>query len=146
MKDTGILLQTFQDKYLILPSESNIRGGLYSVMGDRFVKSEENKKKILYIDAIKLYGWAMSESLPYDETEMWYAHPDLYMNKLEEIFDVADESDIGYFLEVDLRCPDNIKKTKNFPFCPENQIMQNEKYKDYMKKMKPKNYTKAKKL
>ena len=32
-------------------------------------KSNHNKKKILYIDAKNLYGWAMSQSLLYDETE-----------------------------------------------------------------------------
>ena len=31
-------------------------------MGDRYVKSDENKK-ILYKDAINFYGWAMSEYL-----------------------------------------------------------------------------------
>ena len=104
-------------------------------MGDRYVKSEENKK-ILYEDAIKLYGWAMSESLPYDEIEMWYAHPDLYMNKLEEIINNAEDSEIGCFFEVDLRYPDKIKeKTKNFPFCLENKTIQKDKYKDYMKRI-----------
>ena len=31
-------------------------------MGDRYVPSDDSKK-ILYIDAKTLYGWAMSESL-----------------------------------------------------------------------------------
>ena len=35
-------------------------------MGDRYMKSDENTK-LSYIDAKILYGWAMSESLPYDE-------------------------------------------------------------------------------
>ena len=35
-------------------------------MGDRYVKSDENKK-ILYIDANNFYGWAMSQYLPYDD-------------------------------------------------------------------------------
>ena len=44
LKYTGINLQTVQDKDLILTLEKNIRGGISSVMGDRFVKSNENKK------------------------------------------------------------------------------------------------------
>ena len=32
-------------------------------MGDRYVESNKNKK-IEYIDANNLYGWAMSEPLP----------------------------------------------------------------------------------
>ena len=66
LKYTDIKLQTLQDKDMILLLENNIRGGISSVMGDRYVKSDENKK-ILYIDANNLYGWAMSQYLPYDD-------------------------------------------------------------------------------
>ena len=86
----------------------------------------------------------MSQFLPYDEIEMWHGHPDLYMNKSGEILNTPDDSDIGYFLEVDLKYPDNIKeKTKKFPFCPENKFFPTEKYNDCMNKIKPKNYTKS---
>ena len=51
--------------HMILLIENNIRGGILSVRGDRYVKSDENKK-ILYKDPNSLYGWAMSENLPYD--------------------------------------------------------------------------------
>ena len=62
---------------------------------------------------------------------MWHGHPDLYMNKLEEILNTPDDSDNGYSIEVDLKNPDIIKeKTKNFPFCPENEIIPNDKYTD----------------
>ena len=58
-----------------------------------------------------------------------------------------DDSDFGYFVEVDIKYPDNIKeKTKNFPFAPENKIIDKDKYIDYMNKIKHKNYTKTKKL
>ena len=36
-----------------------------------------NQKKILYMDAINLYGRSMCQPLPNDETEMWHCHPDL---------------------------------------------------------------------
>ena len=115
-------------------------------MGDRYVKSDEIKK-VIYMDATNLCGHSMSQPLPYDEIDMWHGHPDFYMNKLEEILNTPDDSDIGYFVEVDLGCPDNMKeKTKDFPICPENEVIQKDKYNDYLKKMKPKNYTKAKKL
>ena len=80
---TDIKPQTLQDKDMILLKENNIHGGKSSVMGVRYVKSDENKK-ILYIDANNLYGHSMSQMLPYDEIEMWHGQPDLYMNKLEE--------------------------------------------------------------
>ena len=117
MKYTDIKLRTLQDEDLILTLENIIRGGISSVMGDRYVKSDENKK-IVYIDANNLYGWAMSEYLLYDEIKF-----DRNV-KLEDILNTPDYSDIGYFIEVDLKYPDNIKeKTKNFPFAPENKII-----------------------
>ena len=146
LKYTVINLQTLQDKDLILTSGNNIRGGFSAVMGDRYVKSDENKK-ILFADANNLYGRSMSQPLPCDEIELWHGHPNLYMHWLEEILNTPDDSDIGYFIEVDLRYPDNIEeKTKNFPFAPENKVIPKVKYNDYMKKIKPKNYTEAKKL
>ena len=75
LKYTDIKLQTLQDKDLILLIENNIRGGISSVMGDRYSKSDENKK-ILYMDADKLYGHSMSQMLTYDEVEMWHGDPD----------------------------------------------------------------------
>ena len=93
--------------------ENNIRGGISSVIGDRYNKSDENGK-ILYFDANNLYGHSMSEPLPYDEIK--------FDNniKLEDILKTPDGSNIGYFVEVDLKYPDNIKKkTMNFHF--ENQ-------------------------
>ena len=115
-------------------------------MGDRYVKSDENKK-IIYVDATNLYGYSMIQPLPYDEIEMWHGDPDLYMNWLEENLNTPDDSDIGYFIEADLRYPDNIKeKTKNFPFCPENKLIDKDKYNDYMQEIKPENYVKSKKL
>ena len=110
-------------------------------MGDRYVNSDKNKK-LLYMDAINLYGHSMIQLLPYDKIEMWLGHPHLFMNNLEEIYKTPDDSEIGYFVEVDLKCPDKIKeKTKNLPFCPENKIIPKDKYDNYMKKIKPKNDT-----
>ena len=118
LKHTGRNLQTLQNKDLILTSETSTHGGISGVMGDRYVKSDENKK-IFYIDATNLYGHSMSQLLPFDEIEMWHGHPALLMNWLDEILNTPDNSEIGYFLEVDLKYPDNIKqKTKYFPFCP----------------------------
>ena len=146
LKYTDIKLQTLQDKDLILLIENNIRGGISSVMGDRYIKSDENKK-ISYMDATNLYGHSMSQFLPYDEIEMWHGYPDKYWKWLDEILNTPDDSEIGYFLEVDLKYPDNIKeKTKNFPFCPENKKIGSNKYNEYMNSIKPENYTKSKKL
>ena len=102
LKYTGINIRTLQDKDLVLTLEKNIRGGLSSVMGDRYVKSDENKK-IIYMDATNLYGHSMCQPLPYDEIEI-----DKNV-KIEEILITPGDSDTGYFIGVDLRYPDNIK-------------------------------------
>ena len=80
LKYTGIYLQTLQDKDLILTLQNNIRGGISSVMADRSLKSDENKK-ILYMESTNFYGHSMSQPLPCDGIEMWHGQADLYMNK-----------------------------------------------------------------
>ena len=111
LKYTGMNLQTLQHKDMILLLENNIRSGISSVMGDKYVKSEENKKT-LYKAANNLYGWAMSEYLPYDEIKF-----DRNV-ELEDILNTHDDGDIGYFIEVDLNYPDNEKKeNKKFSIC-----------------------------
>ena len=52
---TGINLQTLQDRDMILVLENIIRGGISSVLGDRYIKSDDNKR-ILDFDANNLYG------------------------------------------------------------------------------------------
>ena len=100
---------------MIFLSESNIRGGRGSVMGNRYVESDDNKK-IIYIDANSLYGHSMSQPLPYDEIKF-----DINV-KLEDKLNTPNDSDIVYYIEVDLIYPENIKKkTKHFPFAPENK-------------------------
>ena len=140
LKCTGINLQTLQDKDMILLLENIIRGGISSVMGDRYIQSDDNKK-VLYFDANNLYGDSMSQPLPYDEIK--------FDNnvKLEDILNTPDDGDIGYFVEVDLKYSDNIKeKTKHFPFAPENKKINPNDFNDYMNEIKPDNYTSTKKL
>ena len=115
LKYFGINLQTLQGKDLILLLESNIRGGISSVMSNRYVKSDDNKK-IIDLDATNLFSHSMSQPLPYDEIKF-----DQNV-KVEDLLNNPDDSDIGYFIEVDLKNPDNLKeKTKHFPFAPLNK-------------------------
>ena len=54
----------------------------------------------------------MSQPLPYDEIKF-----DQNV-KLEDMLNTPDDSDIGYFVEVDLKYPGHIKeKTKKFSIC-----------------------------
>ena len=118
VKYTNNKLQTLQDKEMILLLENSIRGGISGVMGDRYVKSDKIKN-ILYFDATDLYGFSMSQALPYDEIKFETENV-----CLEEILNTSDDNDKGYFLEVDLEYPYNIRqKTKYFPFAPENKTI-----------------------
>ena len=141
MKHTDIKLQTLQDKDMILLLENNIRGGgVSSIMGSRYVESDEDEK-ILYVDANNFYGWAMSEYLPYSEIKF-----DRNV-KLEGILNALDDSDIGCLIEVDLTYPDEIKeKTKNFPFAPGYKKTDLDEFSDHLKEIKPDTYTQTKKL
>ena len=82
LKMIKIKLDLIKDKHLLLLLENNIRGGISSVMSDRYVQStsdmqrqrsciqntsgiqSDENTKLLYIDANNLYGWAMSQYLP----------------------------------------------------------------------------------
>ena len=85
---------------------------------------------------IVLYGHSMSQMLPYAEIIF---EKD---NCLEERLNTPNDNEIGSFSEVELKYPDNTKeKTRNFPFCPENEKIHPNKYNDYMNNIKPMNYT-----
>ena len=78
----------------------------------------------------------MSQPLPFDEIKFETSV------SLEEIINTPDDSDIRYFLEVDLGNSYNIRQqTKKFPFAPENKIISKNDFDEYMNKIKPKNYT-----
>ena len=104
LKYTDIDFEKFQDKDMILLLENNIKIGISSVMGDRYVKTDE--KKIVYFDAKNLYRHPRSQPLPYEENKFdenvrlkdIFNTPDV---KLKVILNTPDDSDIGYFVGVD---------------------------------------------
>ena len=95
--------------------ENIFRGGIGSVMGDRYVKSNENKKTMCFV-ANNLYRHSLSQPFSYDEIKF-------DRNVIsEDILTKLHDSDTGYFFEVDLKYPEDIEgKTKNCPYCPGNE-------------------------
>ena len=92
-------------------------GGISSVIGDRYVKSDE-KKMILFIDANDLYAHSMSQQLLNDENKI-----DGNV-ELEDNLGTPVDSDNGYLLEVDSKYLEERKdKTKNFPVLPREKIV-----------------------
>ena len=147
LKLTKIKLDYIKCKELLLLLENNIRGGISSVMGPRFIESNENTK-LLYIDANNLYGWARSQYLPTSEFEK-LDFPEEY--ELEQIVEdlrfIPDNNEIGYFIECDLEYPaENKEKTENFPLCPYQTKADPNLFSEYMNSVKQSNYKPTEKL
>ena len=153
LKLTNIKLDYVKCKELLLLLENNIRGGISSVMGPRFIESNENTK-LLYIDANNLYGWAMSQNLPTgDSKKMRSCHEAMQydsalMNEIkEDILNTPDDNEFGYFIECDLEHPAEIKeKTENFPLCPYQTKADPNLFSEYMNSVKQPNYKPTEKL
>ena len=102
--------------------ENSIRGGVSGVFGDRYIESY-NIIKILHIDMNNLYGFAMWQHLPIGNFQV-FENNSLTESFVNKVLNTHDCSNIGYVLIVDLIYPVIIKlKSKNFPFCPENKII-----------------------
>ena len=147
LKLTNIKLDFIKDKDLLLFLENNIRGGISSVMGDRFVESNESKQ-ILYIDADNLYGWAMSQYLPTGTFEKLYFPEEYEIEEIvEDLLQVPHDNESGFFIECDLEYPVEIKeKTKNFPLCPYQTKADPNLFSDNMNSVKQTNYKPTPKL
>ena len=121
-------------------------------MGDRHVQSDENKQ-ILYIDANNLFGWAMSQYLPTGEFEILLLDPCNYTDNynleqlVEDLLQIPDDNENGFFIESDLEHPAEIKeKTKNFPFCPYQTKADPDLFSAYMNNVNQPNYKPTSKL
>ena len=125
--------------------KNGIRGAISGVFGDRYIESNKNIK-ILHIDMNNLYGLAMFQHLPIGNFQM-YENNSITESFVNKVLNTHDCSDIGYVLIVDLMYPDNVKhKSKNFPFCPENKIINPDNFTEYMTEDVPKPYRPTSKM
>ena len=88
------------DKYLFI--EKGLTGGIsyiakrYAKANNKYINDYDPKKPstfISYLDMNNLYGWAMSEYLPYEGFK-WLKNVDEF-----DVMSVNEKSPIGYFLE-----------------------------------------------
>ena len=107
LKMTGIKLEKISDiyKYLFIEKGSRISciAKRYAKANNKYMNDYDPEKPstfITYLDKNNLYGWAMSEYLPYGEFE-WLENIDEF-----DINSISKKNDAGYFLEVDLEYPD----------------------------------------
>ena len=138
LKMTDVKLEKISDidKYLLI--EKGLRGGI-SYIAKRCAKASNkymndyNPKKqatfISYLDINNLYGWAMSQYLPYKEFK-WLKNIDEF-----DIMSVSEKSPIGYLLEVDLKYPDELHELHNdYPLAPEKLAVSSNMLSNYCKK------------
>ena len=131
-KMTRIELEFISNIDMHLFMEKGMRGGLSfiakrpSKANNKYMKcydSGKESKYVIYLDANNLYGYAMSQYLPYSEFK--------WLNKKEvdrcDVDLIDESSSIGYILEVDLEYPDGLHKLHNdYPLAPEKfEISQN---------------------
>ena len=92
--------------------------------------SEEPSTSITYLDKNKLYGWTMSEYLPYGKFE-WVENVDEL-----DVTSINKKRDVGYLLEVDLEYPNELHELHNdYPLAPEKLAVSKNMLSTYCKKI-----------
>ena len=106
--------------------EKGIRGGIchanhqYVKANYKYMKDFDKNKESSYLkywDVNNLYGWAMSQKLPVNNFE-WIKDTSQFNEDF--IKNYNEESDEGYFLEVDVQYLEKLHELHNdLPFLPE---------------------------
>ena len=152
LKMTGINLELITDIDMQLFIEKGLRGGI-SYIAHRHAKANNKYMKnyyinalisyIMYLDANNLYGWAMSQPLPYRNFKWVYPETSFYTNELNEIV-VGDtmipkKKGIGHIYEVDLEYPDELHDLHNdYPCAAEKIKVSDDMLSNYCREIKNK--------
>ena len=103
------------------------------LVNNKYMNDYDPKKPstfITYLDMNNLYGWAMSEYLPYGGFK-WLKNVDEF-----DVMSISEKSPIGYFLEVDLEYPDELHELHNdYPLAPEKLAVSSDMLSKYCKKI-----------
>ena len=113
---------------MLLIVEKGITGGIcqaihrHSKVNNKYMKNYDKditSSYLAYLDANNLYGWAMSQKLPVNGFK-WVEKSRLSRFNQRFIKNYNKNSDIGYFLEVDIDYPKELFNLhKDLPFLPE---------------------------
>ena len=137
LKMTGVKLEKISDIDIYLFIEKGLRDGIsyiakrYAKANNKYMSDYDSNKQstfITYLDKNNLYGWAMSEYLPYSEFE-WLKNVDEL-----DVMSINDKRDVGYILEVDLKYPDELHELHNdYPLATEKLTVTNDILSNYCK-------------
>ena len=90
----------------------------------------KDSKFIMYLDENNLYGWGMSQYLPYCEFK-WLKNIDKF-----DVNSVSENSSIDYVLKVNLEYPDELHYIHNdFPLAPEKLAISYDTLSNYCKQI-----------
>ena len=129
LKKTEVKLELLADINMLLMIEKGIRRGIsqsthrYAKANNKYMKNYDEKIEpsyLTYTDANNLYGWAMSQKLLVNDF-IWYND---YLSDFNEEFvkNYNENSDEGYFFEVDIEYPKTLWRShKELPFLPERR-------------------------
>ena len=111
---------------MLLMAEKDIRGGIchsiyrYAQANSKYMKDYDRNKELSYMqywDVNDLYGWVLSQNLAVNNFE-WMKDT----SKFNEDFlkNYNEESEEGYFLEVDVHYLETLHELhNNLPFLPQ---------------------------
>ena len=137
LKMTGINLELITDIDMQLFIERGMRGGISNIThrhakaNNKYMKNYDPDKPssyIMYLDANNLYGWAMSQPLPYGNFRLVNADSVIPKKK-----------GIGHIYEVDLEYPEELHDLHNdYPCAPEKIKVTDDMLSDYCREIKDK--------
>ena len=138
-KMTRESIHLLQDLEMYNMFERGIRRGL-TFMNKHFARHKTTSKytrRLAYIDQNNLYGSALSKPLPHSNFK-WVDEETLeHLSNAENILKLDSEGDVGYYFEIDLIYPDNIKNnTKDFPLAPESGYVSEDMFSPFMKQLR----------
>ena len=126
LKKTKVKLELVTDIDTLLMVEKGIRGGIchaihrYAKVNNKNMKNYDKDMEssyLKYLDMNNLYGWTMSQKLPVNGFE-WIEELSQFKEHFIKNYD--EDSNKGYFLEVDVEYPKNLHNLhSDLPFLPE---------------------------
>ena len=134
---TKVRVGLIHDEETRLIFENNKRGGIVQAGGKRLIHANNKYMKnynpnekstfIQYLDMNNQYGKGMIDYLPYELIGK-------VEKNLDEILKHSREDEIGFFVECDIECPNELhKKFRDYPLCPITRAVGLEELSEYQK-------------